>query len=110
MNQSEKLFEEYLEKQRIKFSMHFSVNSNNNKNVDFRLIKDAQVILCDVKEVRDSEGQPRIREERLGGRNTAQDHIRGDIKKLRDKFTSPPAVPVMFVSMNFSSDAFTALT
>jgi hypothetical protein len=110
MNQSEKLFEEYLEKQRIKFSMHFSVNSKNNKNVDFRLTKDSQVILCDVKEVRDSEGQPRISEERLGGRNTAQDHIRGDIKKLRDKFTSSPFVPVMLVSMNFSADPFTALT
>ena len=101
MNQSEKLFEEYLEKQRIKFSMHFSVNSNNNKNVDFRLIKDAQVILCDVKEVRDSEGQPRIREERLGGRNTAQDHIRGDIKKLRDKFKNAKLIDPKKIKSTF---------
>jgi len=110
MNQSEKLFEEYLEKQKIKFSMHFSVNSDNNKNVDFRFTKDGQVILCDVKEVRDSEVQLGPGAGRLGGSVTAQDHIRGDIKKLREKFSSPPTVPVMLVSMNFSSNFFNALS
>jgi hypothetical protein len=110
MNHSESLFEEYLKKHLIKFSMHFLVNSNNDKNVDFRLANGQQVILCDVKEVRDSELQLDPGAGRLGGSVTAQDHIRGDIKKLREKFSSPPTVPVMLVSMNFSSNFFTALS
>jgi len=110
MNQSEKLFYDYLIRQQIKSSPHFSVNSNNDKNVDFRLTEGKQVILCDVKEVRDSEVQLGIENKLRGGRITAQDHIRGDIKKLRKKFTNLPTVPVLLVSMNFSSDDFTALT
>lgn len=108
MNESESLFEEYINKQKIAFSRNFPINSHN---VDFRLIKEAQEILCDVKEVRDTDvklgsGVEKIR----GGRIDAQDHIRGDIKKLRQKFKSPPTLPLMLVSMNFSSNFFTALT
>lgn len=108
MNQSESLFEEYLKKQRINFHRNFPVNSHN---VDFRLTKGNHMILCDVKEVRDAEVtfSPGV-EKLIGGRIDAQDHIRGDIKKLRQKFDSPPTVPLMIVSMNFSSNFFTALT
>jgi len=111
MNQSESLFEEYLKEQGIIFSRNFLVNSKNKKNVDFRLTKGQQVILCDVKEVKDSEIKLGPGAGKLGGGNiTAQDHIRGDIKKLRQKFENPPTVSLMLVSINFSSNFFTALT
>jgi hypothetical protein len=79
-------------------------------NVDFRLTKGKQIILCDVKEVRDSENRLKPGAARLGGKIDAQAHIRGDIKKLRQKFDSPPADPLILVSMNYSSIFFTALT
>lgn len=107
MNQSESLFVEYLKKQKINFSKNFRVNSHN---VDFCLTKGQQEILCDVKEVKDPKIKIESGVERLGRRIDAQDHIRGDIKKLRQKFKSPPTIPLMLVSMNFSSNFFTALT
>ena len=110
MNKSESLFEEYLNKQKINFTNNFVVNSKNTKNVDFRLAKGQQRILCDVKEINDSKINIRTADINLGGNINAQNHIRGDIKKLRQKFDSPPTVPLMLVSMNFSSNFFTALT
>jgi len=107
MIQSESLFEEYLKQQKINFTKEFPVNSHN---VDYLLTKVQQKILCDVKEVRDSEDKLKPGVERLGGKIDAQDHIRGDIKKLRNKFKRQPTVPLMLVSMNFSSNSFTALT
>jgi hypothetical protein len=110
MNQSESLFKEYLNEQRINFSNDFLVNSKNNKNVDFRLLKGQQIILCDVKEIKDSKVKLRPGDMKLGGNINAQDHIRGDIKKLRQKFDTPPTDPLLLVSMNLSSNFFTALT
>lgn len=110
MNKSESLFRKYLNEQRIGFSNNFLVNSKNNKNVDFRLARGQQIILCDVKEINDSKVQPRPGDINLGGSINAQDHIRGDIKKLRQKFDRPPTNPLLLVSMNFSSDFLTALT
>lgn len=107
MNASELLFEEYLRRQGISFSRDFPVNSHN---VGFQLIKETQTILCDVKEVRDPEVKLDPSVEKIGGCFDAQDHIRGDIKKLRQKFNYPPLSPLILVSMNFSSTIFTALS
>jgi hypothetical protein len=108
MNKSEHIFEEYLNEQGIDFQRDFPTNAHN---VDFRLHNERGEVLCDVKEVRDSgiKGARGVRKA-ISGRIDAQDHLRGDIKKLRKKFSHSPAVPLLLVSMNFSSTFFTALT
>lgn len=107
--ESEELFKYYLEKNKIEFERDYAVNSHN---VDFRLVRKSEEILCDVKEIRDSNINSRlnVQRKRMGGSIDAQEHIRGDIRKLRKKINSAPKVPVILVSMNFSSNYFTALT
>lgn len=107
MSESEVLFERFLERQKITFSKNSPVNSHN---VDFRLVKSSNVVLSDVKEVRDPEVKLSFDAEKINGWIDAQEHIRGDIKKLRQKFHVSPLAPLILVSMNFSSNTFTALT
>lgn len=98
---SEGLFASYLSDLHIVFQRHYPVSGN--RNVDFR-IETPSVVLCDVKEVRDSGSQP-------GSEIDAYSHIREDLRDLRGKFkNTKPAEAVVLVTMNFSSKFFTALT
>lgn len=101
-DKSENLFAAYLDSQSISFDRHFPVHGK--KNVDFRLIKQAGKVLCDVKEARESS---------TGSRESidAYAHIRKDIMDLRKKFgNKKPVHPVVLVTMNFSSNFFTGHT
>lgn len=96
---SEGLFASYLSDLKIKFQRHYRVSGN--RNVDFR-IETSSVVLCDVKEVRDSRAQN-------GSEIDAYSHIREDLRGLRKKFkTTKHSEPVVLVTMNFSSNFFTA--
>lgn len=98
---SEGLFASYLSDFNIEFQRHYPVSGN--RNVDFR-VETSSVVLCDVKEVRDSRSQ-------AGSEIDAYSHIREDLRDLRKKFRkSKPSDPVVLVTMNFSSNFFTALT
>lgn len=99
--QSERLFSSYLDNHNMKYERDFRVCGE--KNVDFK-INTTPIVLCDVKEVRDSK-------KKLKGVSDAYNHIKNDINKLRKKFGSEkPAVPVVLVTMNFSKNFFTALS
>ena len=99
---SEKLFASYLEKHSIKFERDFKVLGE--KNVDFRIAQPTSIVLCDVKEVRDSEKDN-------VGKIDAYTHIREDLKDLRKKFgKNKPTHPVILVTMNFSSNFYTGNT
>ncbi len=98
---SEGLFASYLSGFNIEFQKHYPVAGN--RNVDFR-VETSSVVLCDVKEVRDSHSQ-------TGSQIDAYSHIREDLRELRKKFKkTKPNDPVVLVTMNFSSNFFTALT
>ncbi|PVY69218.1 hypothetical protein C8D92_1193 [Tamilnaduibacter salinus] len=98
---SEGLFAAYLDDFNIRFERHYPVSGNSN--VDFR-VETSSVVLCDVKEVRDSRSK-------TGNEIDAFSHIREDLRDLRKKFKkTKPSDPVVLVTMNFSSNFFTALT
>jgi hypothetical protein len=104
---SEQIFEDYLIEEKIPFDRDYVVNGCN---VDFYIKKNMQPIYCDVKEVRGKKITLMEGQEILGGAVTAQESIRNDIRKLRDKFDKPPKYPVLLVTMNFSNNFFTGLT
>lgn len=98
---SESLFSLYLDECGMNYQRHYKVH--NEKNVDFK-IETPSVVLCDVKEVRNS------RIDSTGEIN-AYKHIRKDISDLRKKFkTSKPTHPVVLITMNFSKSYFTGAT
>jgi hypothetical protein len=98
---SEGLFASYLGDLGIEYQRHYRVSGD--RNVDFR-IEASSVVLCDVKEVRDSRTQN-------GSEIDAYSHIREDLRDLRKKFkNTKPTGPVVLVTMNFSSNFFTAFT
>jgi hypothetical protein len=98
---SEGLFATYLDKYNMTYKRHHRVSGE--KNVDF-MIETPSVVLCDVKEVRDSSSDS-------GSKIDAYSHIRDDIRNLRKKFKNvKPQEPVVLVTMNFSSNFFTAFT
>ena len=98
---SEKLFADYLAKHGFTYEQNYPVGTCN---VDFRIVKTTSTVLCDVKEVRDSKKDSY-------GKLDASSHIRGDIKKLREKFKKKrPDQPVILITMNFSTNFFTGLT
>ena len=98
---SEKLFADYLSEQGFEYDRNYSVA---NGDVDFRIERGSLIVLCDVKEVRDSKKDP-------CGKLDAGGHIRSDIRKLREKFKKGrPDQPVILVTMNFSTNFFTGLT
>jgi len=104
--ESEQLFEYYLKLHGFEYQRDFAVDQGNinSANVDFRVESNSQVVLCDVKEVRDSNHD-------INGDLNAYTHIRNDINKLRKKFgKNKPKEPCVLVSMNFSSKFFTGLT
>jgi len=96
----EALFEEWLSRHSLKYQRHHRVEPGN---VDFLIHLRASIVYCDVKEVRDSP-EPSV------SNIYADGHIRSDIRKLRGKFKAHPDLPVLLVTMNFSSHFFTALT
>ena len=103
MNESEKLFAKYLRQHYLKYNRNFPVGPNE-RNIDFRIESNGQVVLCDVKEICDS--KPAVKDSM-----DAETHIRKDIKRLRGKFgKSKPKEPCVLVSTNFSSNFFTGLT
>ena len=73
---SEGLFAKYLDKYNIVYQRHFPVAGK--KNADFK-IEATSLVLCEVKEVRDSKSDPE-------GEIDAYGHIRDDIQNLRKKF------------------------
>lgn len=98
---SEGLFSQYLDKHKIFYRQDFPVAGK--KNVDFK-VGSTSVVLCEVKEVRDSKLDPE-------GEIDAYSHIRDDIRNLRKKFNKQkPSSPVVLVTINFSSNVFTAFT
>ena len=96
----EALFEEWVRRHCLKYQRHHEVRPGN---VDFLIHFRTLSVYCDVKEVRDSA-------EPSGSNIDADGHIRSDIRKLRSKFKARPDLPVLLVTMNFSSNFFTALT
>lgn len=101
---SEVLFERYLRENKYSYEPHHPVGGGN---VDFKVNSKGSAVLCDVKEVRDSAEDSGAGFARLD----AHKHIRGDVRKLRQKFKDErPAFPVVLVTMNFSSRFFTGLT
>ncbi|MBW2021204.1 MAG: hypothetical protein JRI65_14625 [Deltaproteobacteria bacterium] len=100
-NISEQLFRTYLDKHNFEYRRSYRVNGGD---IDFRVNIYGDILLCDVKEVKDSTSD-------TYGEIDAERHIRGDIRKLRAKFSkNRPEVPVLLVTMNFSSKFFTGLT
>jgi hypothetical protein len=99
---SEALFEAYLREHSLRYERHVCVSGK--KNVDFRVTTTSGVVFCDVKEVRDSRAGTSIHID-------SYSHIREDLKDLRKKFgKSKPSDPVVLVTMNFSTNFFTAHT
>jgi hypothetical protein len=98
---SEKFFADYLSKRGLPYVRNYVVASGD---VDFRIQRGSSIVLCDVKEVRDSKKDP-------CGKLDAGSHIRSDIRKLREKFKrGRPDQPVVLVTMNCSTNFFTGLT
>jgi Holliday junction resolvase-like predicted endonuclease len=101
ISDSETLFADYLSEQGFEYDRNYSVA---NGDVDFRIEKGNSIVLCDVKEVRDSKKD-------TCGKLDAGGHIRHDIRKLREKFKKGrPDQPVVLVTMNCSTNFFTGLT
>jgi len=99
--ESEKAFATYLEDQRLLCVRDYHVGPGN---FDFRVETHCEPIYCDVKEIHDSDI------ESVKGID-AHLHLRGDIRKLRNKYKGKKLdVPVVLVAMNFSSNYFTGLT
>lgn len=95
---SENVFAEYLTQSAITFERDYPVDPGN---VDFLVSRQGASVLCDVKAVvKGGEGpyQP------VG----AKYRIREDIKKLCQKFRSAPSMPLVLVTLNYSSEMFTA--
>jgi len=103
-NFSESTFKKYLDTHHCDYQENYVVGSQANPtNVDFFVRSPNGDVYIDVKEVRDS------REEAL--EIDAYLHIREDIKDIRRKFkNNRPFLPVILVSMNFSTNFFTGLT
>jgi len=98
---SEELFADYLSEHLLPYDRNYAVTSGD---VDFRIERASSIVLCDVKEVRDSKKNP-------CGKLDAGGHIRSDLKKLREKFKKGrPDQPVVLVTMNCSTNFFTGLT
>ena len=84
------------------FERHFRVCGE--KNVDFKINAPTGIVLCDVKEVRNSKSGST-------GEIDAYTHIREDLNSLRKKFGhNKPDIPVVLVTMNFSNNFFTGHT
>lgn len=97
---SERRFAEYLTRSGLSFERDHVVGPTG-RNVDFFI---HNAVLCDVKEVREGE---RTEEEVRGEIITVDRQIRRDIRRLREKFDRPPALPVVLVTMNYSDQVFT---
>ena len=97
---SEALFSGWLDQHQITYQRNFKVDPGD---VDFLIRSTTPHIYCDVKEVRDSK-QASLWE------IDAYTHIRGDIRNVRRKFRKRPDLPLILVTMNFSSRFFTGLT
>lgn len=97
---SESLFASWLDRHRLRYQRHYHVEPGN---IDFLVESTNPHVLCDVKEIRQSE------RESVEGID-AHAHIRSDIRKLRSKFGNQPEFPVVLVTMNFSPNFFTGLT
>src|SRR5688572_7060730 len=98
--ESEARFASWLEEHQIRYERDVKVDGGD---VDFLLNSTAPNIYCDVKEIRDSAIPSPMGLD-------ADDHIRGDIRKLRRKFKTAPTLPVVLVTMNYSQKFFTGLT
>lgn len=99
---SELAFAAYLERNRIAFDRSHVVDPSRNTNVDFLLHLADQDVLADVKEVRDAV--------RPDNRLAAGDQIRGDVHKLRQKFTKAPELALILVTVNRGRLPFTGFT
>ena len=101
-NTSEKLFEEFLKMHDISYTKDYVLE--NGKNVDFLIRNSAIEIFSDVKAVLKATDNSL-------SRGVAKRRIRGDIQKLREKFTnSNPGIPCVLISMNFSEDFYSGFT
>ncbi len=99
--ESEKVFTSYLEKQNLTYKRDYHVGPGN---FDFRVDNHCGAIYCDVKEIQDSDF------ESVEGID-AHLHLRGDIRKLRNKYKGKRLDgPVVLIAMNYSSNYFTGLT
>jgi hypothetical protein len=96
---SERVFCEYLEKHQIVYKREYHVGPGN---VDFLVERNGSCALCDVKAV--------VQPPKMAGRVEAQLQIRGDLKKLRQKFKERPTDPCVLVSLNYSPQIFTGLS
>lgn len=97
---SEGLFATWLDRHQLRYQRHYKVVPGN---VDFLIRSTDPNVLCDVKEVQESESMS------IEGID-AHAHLRSDIRKLRSKFLKTPELPVVLVTMNFSCNYFTGLT
>lgn len=104
VNNSENIFKNYLNEHQFKYEENCVVgNAANPKNVDFAIRSSQIDIFIDVKEVKELQGE--------SYEINADANIRRDIKKLREKFgENRPNIPVILVTMNYSSNFFTGLT
>jgi len=98
---SEKEFASYLDTQCLIYKRDYHVGPGD---FDFRIESHCGPIYCDVKEIRDSDLES-------PGEITAYLPLRGDIRKLRNKYKGKTLDgPVVLVTMNFSSNFFTGFT
>jgi hypothetical protein len=99
--ESEKEFASYLEDQGLVYERDYHIGPGD---FDFCVDTRCAAIYCDVKEIQDSDI------ESVEGID-AHLHLRGDIRKLRNKYKGKKLdVPVVLVAMNYSSNYFTGLT
>lgn len=99
---SETEFSRYLQDQKLPYTRDYKVGPGD---FDFRIESHLGSIYCDVKEIHDSDIESLI------GEVDAYLHLRGDIRKLRNKYRGKKlSNPVFLVAMNFSSNFFTGHT
>jgi hypothetical protein len=99
--ESEKDFANYLEDQGFLYERDYYISPGD---FDFCVETRRGRLYCDVKEIQDSDI------ESVAGIE-AHLHLRGDIRKLRNKYKGKKLnVPVVLVAMNYSSNYFTGLT
>jgi hypothetical protein len=99
--ESEKEFASYLDDQGLVYEPDYHIGPGD---FDFCIDTGCGRIYCDVKEIQDSNIQS------VEGID-AHLHLRGDIRKLRNKYKGKKVdVPVVLVAMNYSSNYFTGLT